>query len=66
MVAKFNHKYGTKIPKNISEALSLDLKNGNTQWREPIDLEMNTILLVPDILPYDEKVPLGMQNHQNT
>ena len=40
------------------QALALDSENGNTLWRDSIDLEMNTILPAFDILPYGEKAPL--------
>ena len=58
-IAKSNYKYGIKIPKTIKEALTLDAENGNTLWRDSIDLEMNTILPAFDILSYGEKVPPG-------
>ena len=58
-IAKSNYKYGVKIPKTIKEALTSDAENGNTLWRDSIDLEMNTILPAFDILPHGEKVPSG-------
>ena len=58
-IAKSNYKYGIKIPKIFKEALTLDAENGNSLWRDSIDLEMNTILTAFDILSYGEKVSPG-------
>jgi hypothetical protein len=37
------YKFGYRIPRNYSEALQFDLKNGNTLWREATDLEMSQL-----------------------
>jgi hypothetical protein len=34
------YKFGYRIPRNYSEAMQFDLKNGNTLWREATDLDM--------------------------
>jgi hypothetical protein len=34
------YKFGYHIPRNYSEAMQFDLKNGNMLWREATDLEM--------------------------
>mgnify|MGYP003445654997 CR=1 FL=1 len=37
------YKFGYRIPRNYSEAMQFDLKNGNTLWREATDLEMSQL-----------------------
>jgi hypothetical protein len=37
------YKSGYRIPRNYSEAMRFDLKNGNTLWREATDLEMSQL-----------------------
>jgi hypothetical protein len=37
------YKFGYRIPCNDDEAMQLDLKNGNTLWREATDLEMSQL-----------------------
>ena len=39
-VKKMTHKYGIEVPKTVKEAYALDLKNGNTLWRDAIRKEM--------------------------
>jgi hypothetical protein len=34
------HKYGVRLPKNVAEALRIDLENGNTFWRDALNKEM--------------------------
>jgi hypothetical protein len=34
------YKFGYCIPRNYDKEMQLDLKNGNTLWREATDLEM--------------------------
>ena len=37
------HKYGIEIPKSVEEAYAIDDKNGNTLWRDAIEMEMKRI-----------------------
>jgi hypothetical protein len=37
------YKFGYRIPRNYSEAMQFDLRNGNTLWREATDLEMSQL-----------------------
>jgi hypothetical protein len=37
------YKFGYRIPRNYSEAMQFDLKNGNTLWQEATDLEMSQL-----------------------
>lgn len=37
------HKYGIEIPKSVVEAKRLDIKNGNHEWEEAIEMEMKKI-----------------------
>jgi hypothetical protein len=37
------YKFGYRIPRNYSEAMQFDLKNGNTLWREATNLEMSQL-----------------------
>ena len=57
-VRKTNVKYGIKVPRNLQEAITFDEENGNTFWKDAIDLEMNTILPGFDF-PEDGKPPPG-------
>ena len=36
-------KFGTKIPRNVKEALLFDEQNGNTLWGDAIIKEMNAL-----------------------
>ena len=51
-------KYGIKRPQTFKQALEYDQENGNTLWKDAIDLEMNTILPAFD-LPKNNKAPPG-------
>ena len=31
------HKYGVRLPNNITEAMYIDQENGNTYWKDAID-----------------------------
>jgi hypothetical protein len=37
------YKFGHRIPRNYSEAMQFDLRNGNTLWQEATDLEMSQL-----------------------
>jgi hypothetical protein len=37
------YKFSYRIPRNYDEAMHVDLKNGNTLWREATDLEMSQL-----------------------
>ena len=37
------HKYGFKVPKNVTDAYAIDKENGNTLWNEAIKEEMQKI-----------------------
>jgi hypothetical protein len=37
------YKFGYRIPRNYSEAMQFDLKNGNTLWQEATNLEMSQL-----------------------
>lgn len=34
------HKYGIRIPKSVKEAIEIDKENGDTLWRDAIQMEM--------------------------
>ena len=36
IVKKNNHKYGIKVPKNLSDAYRLDKVDGDDYWRKAI------------------------------
>jgi hypothetical protein len=38
------YKFGYRIPRNYSEAMQFDLKNGNRLWQEATDLEMSQLV----------------------
>ena len=65
-IARSNYTFGIKIPKTIKEALTFDSENGNTLWRESIDLEMNTILPAFDIFHMVRKYLQDMQDRLGT
>ena len=37
------HKYGFRIPKSVNEALEIDKEEGNTYWKEAIEMGMKKI-----------------------
>ena len=39
-IRKTTHKYGIELPTSASHGHKIDAKNGNTFWRDSIDLEM--------------------------
>ena len=54
-------KYGIKRPHTLIQALQYDKENGNTFWRDAIDLKMGTILPAFDF-PKDNRTTPGYQN----
>ena len=56
-VRKTSHKYGIEIPRTVNEAYSIDERNGNTHWRDAINLEMENLKVAFDILPEGTSPP---------
>ena len=50
------YKFGYRIPRNYSEAMQFDLKNGNTLWQEATNLEMS------QLVEYDTFKDLGYKD----
>ena len=66
MLAKQNkgpkYKFGTRVPRNIKEALALDKEAGNDLWKQAIKKEMDKIIeFEVFIIPKDGKIPQGYQ-----
>ena len=58
------HKFGTKVPKTVEEALILDKENGNVLWYKAIQKEMSVVKVAFKILDDDKKPPIGSQNRK--
>jgi transposase len=58
---KRTHKFGVRIPKSVKEAIAVDTENGDRQWQDAIDLEMNAVRVAFKILNGDESIPPGYQ-----
>lgn len=58
-VKRVTHKYGVEIPRNIKEAYALDVKNGNTLWRDAVNKEMGNLKVAIDIMDDSEHLPPG-------
>ena len=56
---KTTHKYGIEIPTSIQHAYELDEKNGDTMWRDAIDLEMPNLAVAFEILEPGTPIPVG-------
>ena len=56
---KTTHKYGIEIPTSIAHAERIDTKNGNTFWRDAIDLEMHNNSIAFQVLDDGVKAPPG-------
>ena len=53
------HKFGTKVPKTVEEALILDKEIGNVLWNKAIQKEMSVGKVAFKILDDDERPPIG-------
>ncbi len=58
---KKTHKFGIEVPRSVTEAYTLDKKNGNTLWADSITKEMKNIRIAFKILADGDKVPIGFQ-----
>ena len=56
-VRKATHKYGIEIPTSIEHAYQLDVKNGNTFWRDVINKEMYNVSVAFEILECNQSPP---------
>ena len=56
------HKFGTRIPKTVEEAIELDRQNGNTLWQDAINKEMNNVRIAFQLCENGkEDIPIGYQ-----
>jgi hypothetical protein len=58
---KKTHKFGIRMPKTVEEAHALDKQNGNDDWRNAIQKEMNDVMVAFKLLDDSETVPIGYQ-----
>ena len=49
------HKYGVRLPNNITEAMYIDQENVNTYWKDAIDKETKKAKI--DYKPIEECTP---------
>ena len=49
---KTTHKYGIKIPNDVSHAMELDCKNGNTMWKDALAKEMFNVRVAFEVLEH--------------
>jgi hypothetical protein len=57
------YKFGVQIPRNMKEAISLDVKNGNTKWQDAVLVEKAQLLEYKTFKDqgYRGRVPVGFQ-----
>ena len=58
-VRKATHKYGVEMPTSIEHAYQLDVKNGDTLWRDAINKEMYNVSVAFEILESERSPPPG-------
>ena len=58
---KKTHKFGIRMPKSVQEAYAIDKSNGNDDWRNSIQKEMNDVMIAFQLLEDTEDVPIGHQ-----
>ena len=58
-VQKRTHKFGIRIPKDITKAIRLDGINGNRLWQDALDKEMFEVGVAFKILNENEPLPVG-------
>ena len=58
-VKEVTHKYGVQKPSNAEQAYRLDKVNGDTFWRDALNMEMNNLWVVFDILDKGSSPPPG-------
>ena len=51
------HKYGIEVPKNVAQAIQLDIDNGNTYWMDAIEKEMKNVMCAFEFNDGD-KIPI--------
>ncbi len=56
---KTTHKYGIEIPTSVTHTEQMDAKNGNTFWRDAIDLEMHNNSIAFQVLDNGHRAPPG-------
>ena len=56
---KKTHKYGIEIPTSIAHAKQIYTRNGNTFWRDAIDLQMHDEMIAFQVLDNGERAPQG-------
>ena len=56
------YKFGVQIPKHPMHALELDRLNGNTKWRDALQLEIDQLLKFETFLIY-EKGQIDLENY---
>ena len=61
-VQKHSHKFGRRIPKDITEARKLDTINGNRLWQNAHEKEMFEVGVAFKILDENEPLPVGYKN----
>lgn len=61
-LVKKSFKYGHEVPNNVQEAHALDVKYGNTRWREAIAKEMKNVRIAFRILEEGQSVPPGFEH----
>ena len=52
-------KYGIEVPGTVYEAYLLDIKNGNSFWRDAIAKEMRNVRVAFEVLPEGSSPPIG-------
>ena len=52
-------KYGIEVPGTVQEAYLLDIKNGNSFWRDAIAKGMRNVRVAFEVLPEGSSPPVG-------
>ena len=54
-------KFGIDVPGSVEDAMKLDDANRNTFWQDAIEKEMKNARVVFNLLPRDDKPPVGFK-----
>ena len=58
-IRKTTHKYGIEEPRDVEHAHEIDLRNGNTMWRDALKKEMYNVGVAFEILDEGTHAPHG-------
>jgi hypothetical protein len=60
--AKKTHKFGIRVPKDITEANAIDKENENALWYDAVQKEMKNVMIAFDVMESDRHLPVGYKH----